>query len=109
MHVAIALVLGVLLFAAFMVGLFWALVVMVPFYACVGLAIYFVWKSARTQANVTATLQREAERQRSFNEQEMRAWNASIEKNRRNATKRERALRRFDQTRDAPQNATSPP
>jgi hypothetical protein len=102
MPVAIALILGVLLFAAFLVGIFWALVVLVPFYAYVGFALYWVWKSARKQANVTAAMQREAERQRSFNDQEMRAWNASIEKNQRNAAKRERTLRRFDQTRDPP-------
>ena len=71
---AIALIFCVVLFAVFLVGIAWALAVLVPFYAYVGLAIYLVWKSARRQADVETAVARDAERQRSFNDREMRAW-----------------------------------
>lgn len=49
MPVAIALIFCVVLFAVLLVGIAWALAVLVPFYAYVGLAIYLVWKSSRRQ------------------------------------------------------------
>lgn len=45
MPVAIALIFCVVIFAVLLVGIAWALAVLVPFYAYVGLAIYLVWKS----------------------------------------------------------------
>lgn len=98
--VAIALVLMVVISAVFLVGILWALLVLIPFYAYVGLAVYLVWRGARKQTEVTAAMRRESLRQRSFNDQEMRAWRAVLEKDQHNETKRERALRRFDRSRD---------
>ena len=108
MPLAIALIFCVVLFAVFLVGVAWALAVLVPFYAYVGLAIYLVWKSARRQADVEAAVARDAERQRSFNEREMRAWNALIEKGSAQLAKHERALGRPDQAGgDPPQSMGS--
>lgn len=97
MPLALAFIFCVVLFAVFLVGIAWALAVLVPFYAYVGLAIYFVWKSARRQADVEAAVVRDAERQRSFNDREMRAWNALIEKGSAQLARRERAPGRLDQ------------
>jgi hypothetical protein len=92
MPLAIALIFCVVLFAA----------VLVPFYAYVGLAIYLVWKRARRKADVKAAVARDAERQRSFNDREMRAWNAVNEKGQLNVAKSEQATPILQRRRDDP-------
>ncbi len=104
MPVVIALIVGVVVLTIALIGLVWAVVVLVPFYAYVALAVCLVWRSnrreAHRQADTSASIKREADRQRLFNEQEMRAWRSSFEKQSRTASKREKVLRRFDSTRD---------
>ena len=102
MPVAIALIIGVVFLAICLVGILWTLVFLIPFYAYVGIAVYLVWRSGRKQADLAASVEREAERQRQFNGQEMRAWRASFEGNQRNISRREKALRNFDNSRDRP-------
>ena len=85
MPAAIALISGVIIFAIFLIGVVWALFVLVPFYAYVGVSMFLIWRSARRQAEQAAALQREVRRQRFFNDQEMQAWTASIEKDERSA------------------------
>ncbi|TFW52289.1 hypothetical protein CT676_42620 [Bradyrhizobium sp. MOS001] len=109
MPLAIALIFCVVLFAVLLVGIAWALAVLVPFYTYVGLAIYLVWRSARRQAGVEAAVARDAERQRSFNDREMRAWNAVNEKGQLMA-KHERARGQSDEAGgDPPQSTGSTP
>ncbi len=103
MPVAIALIIGVVVLAIFLVGILWALALLIPFYVYIGLALYLVWRGKRKEAELAESVDREIERQRLFNEQELRAWRDSLEKERRSASRRERALRNFDRTRDPPQ------
>jgi hypothetical protein len=102
MPVAIALTFGVVLLAVCLIGIFWTLVFLVPFYAYVGAAVYLIWRSRREESALAESFEREAERQRQFNDQEMRAWRSSLESNQRNNSKREKALRNFDKSRDPP-------
>lgn len=102
MPIVIALIFGVVLLAVVLVNLIWAAIVLVPIYAYIGLAIYFVVRNRRRQAQAEADSAREAERQRVLNDQEFRAWKDAAEGARRNASKRDRALRRFDRERDPP-------
>lgn len=100
MPVAIALIIGVVVLATSLIGLIWALIVLLPFYAYVALALYLVWRSNRKNADLSASIQREADRQRHFNEQEMHAWRQSLEEDRdQTMSRRGKGLRRFDNTR----------
>lgn len=101
--VAIIIIVGIVLIAVALIGLVWSVLVLVPFYTFIGVALFLVWRSRRKQAEIAATVEREAERQRLFNEQEMRAWQASLQKQQRIAAKREKMLRRFDSARDPPE------
>jgi hypothetical protein len=102
MPVAIALIIGVVVLAIFLVGILWALALLIPFYVYIGLALYLVWRGKRKEAELAESVDREIERQRLFNEQELRAWRGSLEKERRSASRRERVLRNFGRSRDPP-------
>jgi len=101
---ALTLIAGVVILAVFLIGVLWALIVLIPFYAYLGVAIYFAWQATRKRDDYAATMRREVQRQRSFNDQEMRAWLAVLEVDQRNGAKRDRALRHFDNIRQPPQN-----
>jgi hypothetical protein len=103
MPVAIALIVGVVVLAVCLVGILWALALLIPFYIYIGLAVYLVWRGKQKEAELAKSVERENERQRLLNEQELRAWRDSLEKDRRSAARRERVLRNFDRTRDPPQ------
>jgi hypothetical protein len=103
MPVAIALIVGVVVLTVCLVGTLRVLALLLPFYAYIGLAAYLVWRGKKKEADLAESVEREIERQRLLNEQELRAWRASLEKERRNASRRERVLRNFDRTRDPPQ------
>jgi uncharacterized protein (DUF58 family) len=102
MPVAIALILGVVLIAVCLLGFLWTLIFLVPFYAWIAAAAYLMWRSKRAENTLAASVEREAEQQRHFNEQEMRAWRASIEIERRNDTRRNKVLRSLDRSREPP-------
>ena len=104
MPIVIALILGVALLVVVLVNLIWALILLVPIYAYIAVAIYLVMRNRRRQAETDAFIAREAERQRVLNDQEFQAWKAAAEGAKRNASKRDRALRRFDNERDPPTN-----
>ena len=99
MPIAIALIVVAVVLTMALIGLIWAVIVLLG-YACAALAVYLIWRSNRRHAEMSASVQREADRQRLFNEQELRAWRRSIETAERSASRREKALRRFDSTRD---------
>jgi uncharacterized iron-regulated membrane protein len=101
--VVIVIIVGIMLIAVALIGLIWSVLLLVPFYAFVGGAVFLVWRGRRQQAEIADAVEHEAERQRLFNEQEQRAWQASLQKQQRIATKREKMLRRFDSTRDPPE------
>jgi hypothetical protein len=103
MPISIVLIIGVVVVAIVMIGLIWSFLLLVPFYAFISFAGFLIWRSRRKEAEIAAKVEREAERQRLFNEQENRAWQASLQTQRRNAAKRERMLRQFDSSRDPPQ------
>jgi hypothetical protein len=107
MPVAIALIVGVVVLATAVIGFVWAIIILLPFYGYVAIAVILVWRSnrrhAERNAQLAALIERETDRQRQFNEQEMRAWRAPLEVQDRNASKRERVLRRFDSTREPPE------
>ena len=94
--VAMLLILAVVVFAIALIGLVWVIVFLLPFYAYVGIAVFLVWRSNRRKAELEASIVREAERQRLFNEQEMRAWRSSLEDDRQKPPAPENVLRRFD-------------
>ena len=98
--VAMVLILGVVVFAIALIGLVRAIIFLLPFYAYVGIAVYLVWRSNRRKAELEASIVRELERQRLFNEQEMRAWRSSLEDERQKPPAPEEVLRRFDSPRD---------
>ena len=102
MPIVIALIGGVVLLVVVLVNLILAAFLLVPIYAYIALAIYLVMRNRRRQAASDADIAREAERERVLNEQEFQAWKAAAEGAKRNANKRERALRRFDNERDPP-------
>lgn len=102
MPVAITLLFGVVVLALCLIGVLWTLVFLIPFYAYVGAAVYLVWRSKWNEAALAASVEQEAAKQRQFNEQEMLAWRTSLETDQRNASKREKALRDFDRSRDTP-------
>jgi hypothetical protein len=101
--VAMALIFSLMVLAVWLIGILWAIALLIRFYAYIGLAVYLVWRSKRKHAELAASLERDAERKRQFNEQEMRAWRDPLENDGRNASRRDRALRSFDRTRDPPQ------
>jgi hypothetical protein len=100
MQVAIALISGVVVLAVCLIGLLWTLALLLPFYAYVGAAVYLVWRRKHKEAELAEAMKRDAERERHFNAQETRAWRIALEKEQRNASRREKALRDFDRTRD---------
>ncbi len=102
MPVPIALIIGVVVIATALIGLVWMLVFLLPFYACVAAIVYFVARNNRREADLLASVKRATDLQREFNEQEMRAWQRSLEEDRRSDRKREDALRRFDNSRGPP-------
>jgi hypothetical protein len=103
MPVAIALIVGVVVLAIVLIGIIWSFLLLLPFYAFVGLAVLLLWRSRQKESAAAAEVAREAERQRLFNDQETHAWEAALKREQRNASKRKRTLRRFDDTRDPPQ------
>jgi uncharacterized membrane protein YbaN (DUF454 family) len=98
MPAAIALITGVVVLAFALIGIIWSFLVLMPFYAFVGVAGYLLWRSRRNEAQIAASVAREAETQRQFNEQEALAWHASLSREERNAPEREKALKGFDKT-----------
>jgi uncharacterized membrane protein YbaN (DUF454 family) len=64
MPVAIALIVGVVVLAIALIGIVWPMVVLLPFYLYIAVAIYLVWRSNRKHADLSASVQREAEMQR---------------------------------------------
>ena len=59
MPVAIALIVGVVVLATALIGLLWAMIFLLPFYAYVALAFYLVWRSNRKHAQLSASVERE--------------------------------------------------
>ncbi len=102
MPIAIALILVGGVLAVLRIGILWAIAFLLPFYAFIAVAAFLVWRGKQGDAEAAASVERDAERQRLFNEQEKEAWRASLEKDRRNTSKKEKALRNFDRTRDPP-------
>ena len=100
MPVAVALFVGVVVLATVLIGLFWAMVILLPFYVYVAAAVFLIWRSNRRHADLSASVERGAKRQRLLNEQEMRAWRNSLENESRAG--REKLVQRFDSTRDPP-------
>jgi hypothetical protein len=93
MPVAIGLI--VIVLAVTLVGFVWAVIVLLPFYAYLAVAVCLVWRSNQNNADLSASVEREAELQRHFNEQETRAWRRTLEEdNRRTTSRRERILTR---------------
>jgi type IV secretory pathway VirB3-like protein len=78
---AIALIVGVVVLAAVLLGILWALIFLIPFYVYVGAAVYLVWRARRRESDLQASVRREAEQQRVLNEQEMRAWQGALGQN----------------------------
>ena len=101
MPVAVTLIVGVVVLATVLIGLFWAMVILLPFYVYVAAAVFLIWRSNRRHADLSASVERSAARQRLLNEQEMRAWRNSLENEDR--TGREKQVKRFDRTPDPPE------
>lgn len=87
-------------FVLVLIGLVWVLVLCTPFFIMAGAAVYFIVRSNRRRADMTAFTARETERQRLLNVQEYNAWRSAVDETRRKASRREKALRQFDSTRD---------
>ena len=104
MPVAVALFVGVVVLATVLIGLFWAMVILLPFYVYVAAAIFLIWRTNRRHADLSASVERGAKRQRLLNEQEMRAWRNSLEIE--SGAGPEKQVRRFDSTRDPPERNT---
>jgi predicted Holliday junction resolvase-like endonuclease len=104
MPIALVLIFVVVVVAVCLIGILWALAFLIPFYASIAAAVYFLWRSRKNEAELVNSAHREAERQRLFNEQEMRAWRASLEIERRNSSKREKVLRSLDKARGPRKN-----
>ncbi len=79
MPIATALIFCAIVLALALIGLLWAIALLLPFYAYIAIATYLIWRSQRRNAELRARIQQEAEQQRGFNEQEMRAWLDSLE------------------------------
>jgi hypothetical protein len=78
---AIALIATVVGLAAVLLGIIWALIFLIPFYVYVGAAVYLVWRAKRQESDLQASVRREAEKQRTLNDQEMRAWQCALGQN----------------------------
>lgn len=90
---------GVVIMAViFLFGLAWALIVVTPFYLPVGALIFIIARNARRRAELAAWAERHARMERKLNSQEFNAWHAVVEDERRKASRRDKALRRFDKT-----------
>lgn len=101
MSVVIVLIIAVVILAVWLIGFLWSLMLLMPFYAFIGVAVYFLWRMKRKQTEIAMSVEREAARQRLFNEQEMNAWRSAVEKDQRSKLKRDRILRSIDRSRDA--------
>ena len=104
MPVALVLIFGVVVLAVCLIGILWAAVVfLLPFYAFTGALVYLIWRSKHKEAELREFVEREAEKERRFNEQETRAWRNAVTNEQRSSPRREKALRSFDRTRDPSQ------
>jgi hypothetical protein len=99
MPVAIALIFGVAVLAVCLIGILWTLALLLPFYAYIGAAVYLIWRGKQKEAELAKSFERETLKERLFNEQELRAWQDSLEKDRKNLSPREKALCSFGRTR----------
>ena len=86
MPIAVALILILAVFAVCLIYFLWTLVLLIPVYALIAAAGYFAWSRWSNKSASAVSIQQEAEDQRRLNEQEMRAWHASLEIERRNDT-----------------------
>ena len=98
MPVAVTLIFGVVVLAASLIGLIWAIVFLLSFYAYIAAAIYLIVRSNRKLAELESSVEREAKSQRMFNQQEMRAWRASLDIDGQKPPERGQVLRRLDRT-----------
>lgn len=89
MLVPIALIIGVIVLAVCMLGIFWAVVSLIPFYAYIAFGAYQIWRANRKHFELENRVTREAELQRRFNEQETKAWLVLNEIEGRNGAERE--------------------
>ncbi len=55
MPVALALIVGIVMLAAILLGLLWAVAILLPFYAIVAAALYWIWRSNRKFADLSAS------------------------------------------------------
>ena len=85
MPFVIALIAGVVILAAVLLGILWALIFLIPFYVYAGAAAYLVWRARRRELDLQASVWREAKQQRILNEQEMRAWQGALGTDQQNA------------------------
>src|ERR1700761_2205960 len=100
MPVAVALFVVAVFLTICLFGILWSLLFLMPFYAIVGVAVIFLWRIKRHQKAIARSVERDAERQRRFNEQETNAWRSAIENDDKNTSKRDRILRSIDRSRD---------
>ncbi len=83
-----------------LIGLAWTLILVAPYYFVIGVAVYVIVRINRRRTDLAASVEIEAERQRRFNDQELNAWLSTIEERRKQLSKREKTLRRFDDRND---------
>lgn len=102
MPVAIALLIGVMVLATTIIGIVWAMIFLLLYYAYIAATVYLILRSDREHPDLSASVEREAERQRWFNDQEMRAWCSSLEQDHQAESRRAKILRRFDTSRNPP-------
>jgi predicted membrane-bound mannosyltransferase len=90
------------LLALVLVGAVWTVVAITPVGVFATVAIFIVVRSKRRQAAIADALSRAADRERELNRQEFAAWREFAEEERQREARRQRALRKFDSTRDPP-------
>lgn len=93
MPLAIALIVGVVLLAAVLFGILWALLFLVPYYVYAGAAAYLVWRARRRGSDLQTSVRHQADQQRLLNEQEARAWQVALGTDQADAAERLEALR----------------
>jgi predicted Holliday junction resolvase-like endonuclease len=82
---------------ALMVGLSWLLFVSLPYLVLLGIIILLVRRNKRRSMQIAETIRSESERERELNRREFEAWRSANEASRKQMSKRERALRKFDE------------
>lgn len=87
--------------ALVIIGAAWVVAMLAPVGLLFWLAVLIV-RNHRKDAALADRLTREADRERELNMREYAAWRASVADARRRDSKRLRALRKFDSTRDPP-------